>query len=193
MTSKLPKGRWALLAALLVSAAAAQERLPQCAGCHGADGNSENPGVPSIAGQPKLFLETQLVLFREEVRVLPRMKPAAKGVVKGLSDREITRLAEHFAALLARSSASGPAEPAQLARGRELAGKLHCGSCHLPNFRGRQQIPRLAGQREDYLTESMLGYRDNPRGGADTIMAAALYGLSDADIGALAHYLSRLP
>jgi cytochrome c553 len=193
MTSKARKGRWALLAALLVSAAAAQERLPLCAGCHGPDGNSEIPGIPSIAGQPKLFLETQLVLFREEVRVLPRMQPPAKGVAKGLSDREIVHLAEHFAALRARSSASGPADPAQIARGRELAGKLHCGSCHLPNFRGGAQIPRLAGQREDYLTDSMLGYRDNPRGGGDTIMAAALYGVSDADLRALAHYLARLP
>ena len=192
MTSKLPKGRWALLAALLVSAAAAQERLPQCAGCHGADGNSENPGVPSIAGQPKLFLETQLVLFREEVRVLPRMKPAAKGVVKGLSDREITRLAEHFAAQPARSTGNQPADATQVRRAMVLVQKLHCGSCHLPTFRGGQQIPRLAGQREDYLAESMLAYRDNPRGGGDTIMAAALYGLSDADIRALAHYLSRL-
>ena len=193
MTSQLGKGRWALLAALLVSAAAAQDRLPLCAGCHGADGNSEIPGVPSIAGQPKLFLETQLVLFREEVRVLPRMQPAAKGAVKGLSDREITRLAEHYAALRPRSTGNEPGvDAAQVKRGIALAQKLHCGSCHLPDFRGRQQIPRLAGQREDYLTESMLGYRDNPRGGGDTIMAAALYGLPDADIRALAHYLSRL-
>jgi len=192
VTSKLPNGRWALLAALLVSAAVAQERLPLCAGCHGADGNSDIPGVPSIAAQPKLFLETQLVLFREEVRVLPRMQPAAKGVVKGLSDREITRLAEHYAALPARPARNEPADPAQVKRGMALAQELHCRSCHLPDFHGRQQIPRLAGQREDYLTESLLGYRDNPRGGGDTIMAAALYGLSDADLRALAHYLSRL-
>jgi len=192
VTSRLPNGRWALLAALLVSAAAAQERLPLCGACHGADGNSETAGIPSIAGQPKLFLETQLVLFREEVRVLPRMQPAAKGVVKGLSDREITRLAEHYAALPPRSTGNEPADAAQVRRAMALAQKLNCGSCHLPDFRGRQQIPRLAGQREDYLTESMLGYRDNPRGGGDTIMAAALYGLSNADIRALAHYLSRL-
>jgi cytochrome c553 len=39
----------------------------------------------------------------------------------------------------------------------------------------------------------MLAYRDNRRAGGDTIMAAALYGVPDADIRALAHYLSRLP
>ena len=36
----------------------------------------------------------------------------------------------------------------------------------------------------------MLAYRDNRRTGGDTIMAAALYGASDADIRALAHYLA---
>jgi len=188
VTSRPCKGRWALLTALLVSAAAAQDRVPLCAACHGADGNSETPGIPSIAGQPKLFLETQLVLFREEVRVSPQMQPA----VKGLSDREITRLAEHYAALSARPARNEPADPAQVKRGMALAQELHCGSCHLPDLRGRQQIPRLAAQREDYLTESMLAYRDNRRSGGDTIMAAALYGLSGADIRALAHYLSRL-
>ncbi len=193
MASRSRNGRWALLAALFVSVAAAQDRLQLCAACHGADGNSAIPGIPSIAGQPKLFLETQLVLFREEVRVLPLMQPPAKGVVKGLSDREITRLAEHYAALPPRSAGNDPVDATQVQRAMALVQKLHCGSCHLPDFRGREQIPRLAGQREDYLTDSMLGYRDNPRGGGDTIMAAALYGLSDADIRALAHYLSRLP
>jgi cytochrome c553 len=188
VTSQLCRGRWALLAALLVSGAAAQDRLPLCAACHGADGNSETPGTPSIAGQPQLFLETQLVLFREELRKSPQMQSA----VNGLSDREIVRLAEHYAGLPVRPLTGAPADPAQVKQGVALAQKLHCGSCHLPDFRGQKQIPRLAGQREDYLNESMRAYRDNRRTGGDTIMAATLYGVSDADIAALAHYLARL-
>jgi cytochrome c553 len=39
----------------------------------------------------------------------------------------------------------------------------------------------------------MLAYRDGRRSGADASMAAALYGVSDADIRALAHFLSRQP
>jgi cytochrome c553 len=177
-----------LLAALFVSAAPAQDRLPLCEACHGAGGNSKTPGIPSIAAQPKVFLETQLVLFREELRRSPEMQPA----VSGLTDKEITRLADHYAALPAQLSAEGPADPAIAKQGIALVKKLHCGSCHLPDFRGRAQIPRLAAQREEYLVESMLAYRDNRRTGGDTIMAAALYGVSDADIRALAHYLARL-
>jgi cytochrome c553 len=76
-------------------------------------------------------------------------------------------------------------------RGEERAKALRCGVCHLSDFSGQNQIPRLAGQREEYLRSEMLAYRDNKRKGGDTIMAAALYGVSDADIRALAHFLAR--
>jgi cytochrome c553 len=188
VTARPCPGRWALLTALFVSAAAAQDRLALCDACHGAGGVSQTAGTPSIAGQPKLFLETQLVLFREEIRKSPAMQPA----VAGLTDKEIVRLADHYAAQPARPAAEGPADAALAKQGLAFAQKNHCASCHLPDYRGRQQIPRLAGQREEYLVESMLAYRDNRRTGGDTIMAAALYGASDADIRALAHYLARL-
>jgi cytochrome c553 len=187
VAAALRKG-WALASVFFVSAAFAQERVALCAGCHGADGNSQTPRVPSIAGQPRLFIENQLILFREGLRVSPEMQPA----VQGLTDKEIISLARHYAALPARPAGSGAPDPAQVERGVALARTLHCGSCHLPDFRGREQMPRLAGQREEYLVESMLAYRDNRRAGGDTIMAAALYSVSDADIRAIAHYLARL-
>ena len=49
-------------------------------------------------------------------------------------------------------------------------------------------MPRLAKQRIDYLIATMKSYRDGPRPGADTAMSAAVAGLSDADLTALAHY-----
>ena len=188
MTAALRRGRWAWLAALFVSTAFAQDTAALCASCHGADGNSQIPNIPSIAGQPKLFVENQLILFREGLRVSPQMQPA----VQGLTDKEIVGLARHFSSLPVRPATTEAADPAQAAQGIAIAKKLHCGSCHLPDFRGREQMPRLAGQREEYLVESMLAYRDNRRTGGDTIMAATLYGVSDADIRTLAYYLARL-
>lgn len=44
---------------------------------------------------------------------------------------------------------------------------------------------------EEYLVDAMVGYRDGKRSGADTTMTEVLYGVSDADIKALAHYLAR--
>ena len=188
MLSALCKGRWALvLTALFISTAGGQDRVQLCAACHGPDGNSIDPKVPSIAGQPKLFLETQLVLFREELRKSDLMLP----VVKGLKDPELIKLAEHFSKLPAKVMESGAATPALMKTGVERAKALRCGICHLSDFSGQNQIPRLAGQREAYLEAEMRAYRDGKRTGGDTIMAAALYGVSDADIRALAHFLSR--
>lgn len=180
--------RWAagLLAAIFVSAISAQEA---CIACHGPGGNSAIAGIPSIAGQPKLFIENQLVLIREELRPSPQMLP----VVKGMKDAEITRLAEHFSKLPARAAENTKADPKLAQQGMERAKALHCGVCHLADYEGQKQVPRLAAQRQEYLVAEMRAYRDNQRKGGDTIMAAALYGVSDADIDALAHYLSRLP
>jgi len=184
----LREGRWAcLLTALFTSFVFSQERLQLCAACHGPDGNSANPSVPSIAGQPKLFLENQLILFREELRRSEQMLP----VVKGLKDPEIIKLAEHFSRLPAKSMETGAPNPALLKQGMERAKTLRCGVCHLADFRGQNQVPRLAGQREEYLAAEMRAYRDNKRGGGDTIMAATLYGVPDADIRALAQFLAR--
>ncbi len=143
--------------------------------------------MPSIAGQPKVFLETQLVLFREELRRSEQMLP----VVKGMKDAEIVRLAEHFSKLPAKPMEAGGPDPALVKRALQRAKELRCGVCHLADFSGQNQVPRLAGQREQYLAAEMLAYRDGKRSGGDTIMAAALYGVSDADIRALAHFLSR--
>jgi cytochrome c553 len=181
------KGRWALLTALFISAGGAQERLQLCAACHGASGNSINPQVPSIAGQPKLFLENQLILFREEIRRSEQMLP----IVKGMKDPEVIQLAEHFSKLPAKGMESGSANAILMKAGAERAKALRCGICHLADFSGQNQIPRLAGQREVYLEAELRAYRDGKRTGGDTIMAAALYGVSDADLKALAHFLSR--
>jgi cytochrome c553 len=176
-----------LLTALLAFGCFSQERLQLCAACHGAGGNSTNPQVPSIAGQPKLFLENQLILFREELRKSDQMLP----VVKGLKDPEIIKLAQHFSKLPAKGMETGPVNQELSGRGKAAAQKLRCGVCHLGDFSGQNQIPRLAGQREAYLEAEMRAYRDGKRTGGDTIMAAALYGVSDTDIKALAHFLSR--
>jgi cytochrome c553 len=181
------KGRWALLTALFISGASAQDRLQLCAACHGPDGNSVNPQVPSIAGQPKLFIENQLILFREELRKSDQMLP----VVKGMKDPEIIKLAEHFSKLPAKGMESGEPNAALMKTGQERAKALRCGICHLSDFSGQNQVPRLAGQREAYLEGEMRAYRDGKRTGGDTIMAAALYGVGDADLKALAHFLSR--
>lgn len=163
-------------------------RLAVCGACHGTEGRSQMSAVPSLAGQPLVFLENQLVLIREGVRDIPQMK----GMLDGLSDGEITQLARHYAGLPAPGATPGGDTDPLYARGRTLAAEARCGICHLPSYAGREQMPRLAGQREDYLLHSMRQFVSGQAIGRDSNMAASLLGLTDADLRALAHYLARV-
>ena len=191
---RLPAARrWALLTAFFISAAQAQvdermaAQLRSCAGCHGATGNSEIAGTPSLAAQPKIFLENYLVMSREGVRG-PQVMQA---LLKSVPDRELVALAKHYSTLPA-SANPAPMDKKLFQRGKDIAAKNRCASCHEKTFRGREQMPRLAGQREEFLAEMMLQYRQNRRPGGDTMMSATLYGIPEADFKALAHYFSRL-
>ncbi len=184
--------RWAAaLTVLFVWAGAlAQDagRLATCTACHGADGNSVISGTPSLAGQPRVFLEHYLVMTREGLRGSDVMRD----LLKGVTDAEIGALAKHFSALPTRAPEAKKDE-ALFRAGEMLAAKHHCGSCHLPDYHGQEQMPRLAGQREEFLLQAMMQYRENRRPGGDTMMAAALHGIPEEGIRALAHFLSRLP
>jgi cytochrome c553 len=159
------------------------ERIKLCGACHGEDGNSRTPNIPTLAGQPEFFLVNQLFLFREGVRKVPGMNE----LTKDLKDADLVALAKHFTALDVKPS-DEPIDPARVQRGGALAGPMRCASCHLPSLAGQQQMPRLAKQRIDYLIHSMKQFRDNTRSGADTLMSNVVAGTSDDDLAALAHY-----
>lgn len=165
-----------------------QERLQLCGTCHGEKGNSSMEKTPSLAGQPELFLTNQLILMRDRIRLSEVMAP----FVKGLTDTQVVELAAHYSKLTPQKSPE-PIDQALVPRGEALAKVLRCGICHLPNYAGGEQIPRLAQQRIDYVTESLIAYRDGRRYGIDTSMNGVMVGVSDPDIRALAHYLATVP
>lgn len=159
-----------------------------CANCHGVDGRSQTEAIPSLAGQQPGYMTVQLILFREGIRDVPAMQAFAAD----LPDKDIEDLSAYFASLPpGPPDDRRPREAALFAAGEALVGPHLCGVCHLPGFVGRAQIPRLTGQREEFLVHAMTGYRDGSRVGVDTQMNDAVRGLSDGDIAALAHYLSQ--
>lgn len=183
-------GRWAtVLTALFLCPAQAQveERVKACAACHGADGNSTLAGTPSLAGQPRIFLENYLVMTREGLRG----NDAMRALLKDAPDKELVALSQYYTRLKAKP-VEGAVDKKLFERGRDVAAKNRCASCHEKTYSGREQMPRLAGQREDFLAEVLLQYRQNKRPGGDTMMNAALHGIPEADFKALAHYFSRL-
>jgi cytochrome c553 len=177
----------AILAAPVCSAQTAFPRQALCVSCHGAQGKSDIQGIPSLAGQPKLFIENQLVLMREGVREVPAMK----GMLDGLTDDEAIAIAKYYAAL-PLNGIPADKDPQLFAQGEKLAQGMRCGICHLPNYVGRDQIPRLAGQRDDFLLHSLLQFRNGQAIGRDSNMAAAVIGVSDADLAALSYYFARI-
>ena len=189
----MPVERWrgGLAVALMVLAGGAAAQLSErtlqlCAGCHGVGGNSPTPTVPSLAAQPKVFVENQLVLVREGLRDIPVMKDA----VKDLSDEQIVALAIYYAAQPLKPQPR-PVQPERMRAGADLSRKGLCGSCHLSGYTGQQQVPRLAGQHEAYLLLALKQFRDSPGPGRDTIMASTLRGLADSDLENLAHYMAH--
>jgi cytochrome c553 len=184
-----------LIAAILLIASAAtpllaqsiEERLPTCFACHGEKGSSATPETPSLGALPAFYATVQLLMFRDSLRVAPPMNDMAKG----LSDADLTRLGEIIAKLPAPVPAGGPIDQARAERARALIQRAKCSTCHRPNFFGQENVPRLAGQREDYLLKSLRGYKSNSRHGYDDQMADVVGGLADADFVDLAYYLAR--
>lgn len=163
------------------------ERLVVCASCHGANGVSTMANTPSLAGHPVLYTQIQLFLFREGQRKHEIMNAMAQG----LSDEMLTALAEHYATLPPVPPVGTP-DPALDERGRGIAVAKKCASCHMPDFAGRDQIPRLAGQREDYLLKALRDYKTGARAGEGAQMAEAVYGLADDDLRVVAHHVAHV-
>ncbi len=156
--------------------------------CHGADGQSKDPKIPHIGGQPKLFVMYQLFFYREGRRKSDEMKLVAKG----LSDRDLEAVSDWVSKLRPAPPVPGAIDEARFKRGAELAAKRQCASCHNPDYSGRQQMARLAGQHEAYTVKALQDYRAGSRVGTQAAMAESVRGLSDADFADLAYFLAHV-
>jgi cytochrome c553 len=176
------------LTVLPAAAQTVQARLPVCLACHGQNGQSENPGVPSLGSQQAFYVTVQLFMFRERMRVVDPMNEMAKG----LSDDDLRGFADAIAKLPAPKPVEGPVDAARMERARALVEQNHCNVCHTPSFAGQENVPRIADQREDYLAKTMREYKDNSRHGYDATMAEVLQPVTPEQIADLAYYLARL-
>ena len=76
--------------------------------------------------------------------------------------------------------------------GAALVAQHRCNFCHKLDFSGHENLPRLAGQREDYLLKTLREYKDNTRRGYDASMADVVQPLDDAQMVDLAYFLARV-
>jgi cytochrome c553 len=171
-----------------VAAQTVKERLPGCLACHGENGQSQNPEVPSLGAQQAFYVTVQLLMFRERMRVVEPMNDMAKG----LSDNDLRSFADIISKLPPPQPPAGPVDDARVARALALVQLNHCNFCHTQNFAGQDNVPRIADQREDYLVKALRGYKDNSRRGYDAAMADVIATITDEQILDLAYYIARV-
>ncbi len=165
-----------------------QERQAACLACHGEHGESQIPEVPSLGGQPEYYVTIQLVMFRDKLRAVEIMNEA----MRGARDDEVRALAGFVSRLPPPKGVMDVPESARIERAKTLVTAHRCDFCHRPDFAGDRNVPRLAGQREDYLIKSLRGYKDNSRTGYDASMADVMAPITDEQILDLAYYLARV-
>lgn len=133
-----------------------------CAGCHGPNGVSGGPSMPSIAGMPAGYLNEIMAEFKSGDRPSTIMGRLAQGY----TDEEVAKISDFYAKQAWGSAAVTdnlknytPIDDAMAAKGRKYAKK--CGKCHEDNGRSiEDDTPRLAGQWLNYLQIKMDEYKD---------------------------------
>jgi cytochrome c553 len=163
-------------------------RLPTCFACHGEKGTSQLPETPSLGAQPAFYATVQLLMFRDRLRVTEPMNE----MTKGLTDDDLRKAADIISKQPPPEPVSDPPDAARMERARALSQKHRCNFCHQPNYAGQENVPRLAGQREDYLLKALRGYKDNSRRGYDAQMSEVVYTMKDEDFVDLAYFLARV-
>jgi cytochrome c553 len=169
----------------------AQRYAALCAACHGANGRSDMPLTPVLAGQPSFYAITQLFLFREG----RRSNEGMTAVAKTLTDDDMRGFSDFIGTLppVPTPPSATPPDAARIEKARALAQQHKCVFCHGADFSGGQQVPRIAGQREDYLKMSLRGFSSGTRPGYTQAMTAALSHIPLEDLDTLAYYVARFP
>ena len=163
------------------------DRMMPCFGCHGDKGASHTENTPSLGAQQPAYVLIQLYMFREKLRLFAPMNDMAKN----LTDDDLRLFSDYIATLPKPVPDVDAGDPARMAQAKVLTSKFRCDSCHNADFAGRDNIPRIAGQREDYLAKTLRAYKDNSRHGYDATMADVMQSVSEAQIDDLAYFLAR--
>ena len=150
-----------------------------CAGCHGEVGVSENPAIPSLAGQDAKYFVAALKNYKDGSR---RDEPM-KGLVAPLDETSIRNMGAYYA-----TQQPQPAKVRRPLTSAEWAQR--CDRCHGVDGNSTDpRMPALAGQRLDYLQKVLHAYRTGARKSPQ--MAAMSDVLTEIDVEGLAAHYAR--
>jgi cytochrome c553 len=151
-----------------------------CVKCHGEDGNSKGPGIPSLAGQQPRYLVDAMREYLHAERKLSPMHP----MLRSLTGLEMESLALYFASQTPAEHKPPPG--VNPAAGEPLSAV--CGGCHGVNgVSVDSATPSLASQEYHYLVEAIKAYRTTRK---REKMRVYVSGLSEKEITEIAAFYS---
>jgi cytochrome c553 len=166
-----------------------------CQACHGANGASQNPQWPSLAGLGADYIVQQLQLFKDGKRPNPVMMPN----VQGLSADDMADLAAYFDSQPAPNLEADPsywAAGQKLYRGGDATRAIPaCIACHGATGRGAQaaKFPALRGQQSVYVSKQLHDYASGARTtGPNNVMETIAKRLSDDDMRNVSAYVQGI-
>jgi len=172
------------------SAVYAERFKAVCAGCHGQNGRSDIPGVPVLSGQHSFYVITQLFLFRERRRNDPGMVELARQ----MSDEDLRGFSDYINTLphVPAPTPSHSPDPDRMRLGEKLANEYRCSFCHGSDMAGGQQVPRIGGQKEDYLLRNLQGFKTGTRPAYTRAMTEALSHVPAEEFDVLSYFISNI-
>jgi cytochrome c553 len=177
-----------VLIATSANAETIEQRIAPCLACHGEKGQSETENTPSLGGQQAPYTLIQLFMFREKLRTFEPMNE----MTKPLTDDDLRVFSDFIAKMPKPAAPADAGDPARLQRGQALVQQHRCDTCHNLDLSGKENVPRIANQREDYLAKTLAEYKDNSRRGYDGSMADVMGPITPEQIADLAYFAARI-
>lgn len=174
----------AISPAIAADAQAGAKRAQVCIVCHKL---AQSYSFPLLEGQPKEYLYTQMKAYKDKRRVWPG-RPHND---TSLPERDLRNIAEYFSAQK-MPGAPFRIDPSRVALGREKAEELKCGNCHLPDFSGKDEVPRLAGQVPEYLVAQLEAFRSGARSHGREPTADPARNANEQDSEPLGHFFASM-
>jgi cytochrome c553 len=162
-----------------------EQKAQLCSACHGANGTPEQIATPVIWGQQLGYLYVQLRDYKSGARKNDQMS----AVVATLEHDDMLALAQYFSQKAWPNLQQPRPTEAVMAQALRASTSVVCTSCHQEEYKGEGTQPRLAGQRKEYLAQTMSDFRDGKRGN-NPGMSDLMNSISNDDIAALADYLA---
>ena len=163
-----------------------------CDDCHGTDGRSEDPEIPSIGGFSEFAIMDLMQTYRDGLREGRRMERSdgtetdMVEVSQALTDEELETVALHYA----DKTWTPHPQPfdAQRAKRGKAVHRVKCAKCHIEGGSiPEADLAILAGQWRDYLASQFQAFDDKTRRMVPK-MQSKYESLSDSDKQALIEF-----